>query len=484
MTSSKQRKMFISVLPDEQIEMALTMDGKVQEYYVEMLQQAKTKRNIYKGIVKNIDPSLQAAFIDYGEERNGFLQVDEVHPEYYQPTVKAAKGYKYPLLQKALKPGQELLVQVGKEPTGNKGAFLTTYLSLPGRYFVLTPGREQLGVSRKIEDEKERARLKSLMSELKLEEGIGVILRTVSSEQNKTNLSRDLQFLKRLWEEVRKKGVSGKAPCLIYEEKDLAFRAVRDYLTPEVSEIWVDHAETAKQVLDFVRLAYPRRKRMVKKHLDTDKMLFDRFNLLKQLQTVFERKVVMPGGGEVVFDQTEALMAVDINSGKMSSDSGFKDLALNTNLEAADLIPQQLQLRDVGGQIVIDFIEMKDHKHKRDVEKTLRAALKTDKARTTVGRISQFGLLEMVRQRMGSSALSLSIEDCSICQGTGSVRSLEWRALQALKEIFRQMRSKKSPDVVEYATDSELALYLLNQKRKKISEFESQFGKQVVIQGQ
>ncbi|MCF8108591.1 MAG: Rne/Rng family ribonuclease [Desulfohalobiaceae bacterium] len=483
-STSKKRRMFISVLPDEQIEMALTKDGTVQEYYVEMLQQAKTKRNIYKGIVKNIDPSLQAAFIDYGEERNGFLQVDEVHPEYYQPDVKAAKGYKYPLLQKALKPGQELLVQVGKEPTGNKGAFLTTYLSLPGRYFVLTPGREQLGVSRKIEDEKERARLKSLMSELKLDEGVGVILRTVSSDQNKTSLSRDLQFLKRLWEEVRKKGVSGKAPCLIYEEKDLAFRAVRDYLTPEVSEIWVDHAETAKQVLDFVRLAYPRRKRMVKKHLDTDKMLFDRFNLLRQLETVFERKVALPGGGEVVFDQTEALMAVDINSGKMSSDSGFKDLALNVNLEAAECIPQQLQLRDVGGQIVIDFIEMKDHKHKREVEKTLRAALKNDKARTTVGRISQFGLLEMVRQRMGSSALSLSIEDCAVCQGTGSVRSLEWRALQAMKEIFRQVRSKKSPEAVEYKTDTELAFYLLNQKRKKIEEFETQFNKQVVIQGQ
>src|SRR6056297_1844481 len=267
MAVKRQRKMFISVLPGEQIEVVLTRDGRVEEYYVEMLQQMKTKRNIYKGYIHNIDPSLQAAFINYGFDKKGFLQVDEVHPEYYLIDEKTVKGHKYPPIQKVLKPGQELLVQVVKEPTGNKGAFLTTYLSLPGRYFVLTPGREQLGVSRKIEDEKERARLKSLMSELKLDEGIGVILRTVSSDQNKSRLSRDLQFLKRLWEEVRKKGVSGKAPCLIYEEKDLAFRAVRDYLTPEVSEIWVDHAETAKQVLDFVRLAYPRRKRMVKKHL-------------------------------------------------------------------------------------------------------------------------------------------------------------------------------------------------------------------------
>lgn len=474
--------MFISVLPGEQIEVVLSKDGKVQEYYVEMLQQTKTKRNIYKGIVHNIDPALQAAFVNYGAAKNGFLQVDEVHPEYFQTQLQASKEQRYPPLQKVLRPGQELLVQVVKEPTGNKGAFLTTYLTLPGRYFVLTPGREQLAISRKIEDEKERSRLKQIVEELNLDPGIGVILRTVSSEQNKTNLSRDLQFLKRLWNEVRKNGISEKGPALVYEEKDLAFRAVRDYLTADVSEIWVDHAETAKQIQDFAALVFPRRKRMVKKHLSADKPLFERFNLQRQLEVVYNRKVTLPSGGELVFDQTEALMAVDINSGKIAGESSFREMALRTNLEAAREIAEQLRLRDVGGQIVIDFIEMKENKSLREVEKTLKTALKEDKARTTVGRISRFGLLEMVRQRMGSSALSSTMQDCPACQGAGRVRSQEWRALQALKDIFNQLRSKKAQPIMQYNLDSELGLYVLNHKRHKLIALEKEFNVQILIQ--
>ena len=484
MAVKKRRKMFISVLPDEQIEVVLTKDGTVQEYYVEMLQQTKTKRNIYKAQIHNIDPALQAAFINYGAQRNGFLQIDEVHPEYYLADIKPGKGQRHPPIQRVLKPGQELLVQVVKEPTGTKGAFLTTYLTLPGRYFVLTPGREQLGVSRKIEDDKERSRLKTIMEELNLDPGIGVILRTVSSDQNKTNLSRDLQFLKRLWNEVRKKGVAETSPALIYEEKDLAFRAVRDYLTADVSEIWVDDAETANQIQEVAALVFPRRKRMVKRHLDSEKNLFDRFNLSKQLDTVYSRKVTLPSGGELVFDQTEALMAVDINSGKIGGESNFKEMALKTNLEAAEEIAQQLRLRDVGGQIVIDFIELKEHKHCREVEKALRNALKEDKARTTVGKISRFGLLEMVRQRMGSSALSTTWQDCPACQGSGYVRSLEWRALQALKDIARAVQAKKCSNPLEYTVDDELAAYLLNSKRKKLSEMEEGAGTHIVVKVQ
>ena len=481
MAEKRRRKMFISVLPDEQIEVVLTKDGQVEEYYVEMLQQAKTKRNIYKGKVHNIDVSLQAAFINYGAERNGFLQVDEVHPEYYVNNVKPGKGHKYPPLQKVLNKGQELLVQVVKEPTGNKGAFLTTYLTLPGRYFVLTPGREQLAVSRKIDDDKERDRLKQIIQDLKLDPGIGVILRTVSSSQNKTNLSRDLNFLKRLWNEVRKKGVSEKVPSLIYEEKDLAFRAVRDYLTSDVSEVWVDNAETAKQIQEFAALVFPRRTKMVKKHLDPEKPLFSRFNLTKQLEAVYNRKTLLPSGGELVFDQTEALMAVDINSGKISGESNFKEMALKTNLEAAEQIAQQLKLRDVGGQVVIDFIEMKERKHCSEVEKKLKNALKNDKARTTVGRISRFGLLEMVRQRMGSSALSITLEDCPCCQGLGSVRSMEWRSIQVLKDIFWQLKTGKQSNPFEISVDKELMLYFLNQRREKLLEYEKMFSTKIVI---
>ena len=479
--TKRNKKMLISVLPDEQIEVVLTAEGKIQEYYVEMLQQTKTKRNIYKGIIHNIDPALQAAFVRYGGDKNGFLQVDEVHPEYYQADIKPKKGERYPPLHKVLKPGQELLVQVVKEPTGNKGAFMTTYLTLPGRYFVLTPGREQLGISRKIEDDKERERLKKIMEDLNLDPGIGVILRTVSSDQNKTNLSRDLQFLKRLWNEVRKKGLSEKAPALIYAEKNLAFRAVRDYLTQDVAEIWVDHAETAKQIKEFASLAFPRRKRLVKQHQEQEKSLFERFNISPQLEKIYSRKVTLPSGGELVFDNSEALMAIDINSGKMGGETNFKELALRTNQEAAKEIAQQLKLRDVGGQIVIDFIEMKDRNHCREVEKTMRAALKEDKARTDVGRISKFGLLEMIRQRMGSSALSSTQENCPHCQGAGFRRTLEWQALLALKEIYRLLNKKDCSSPLEYHTSPEIAFYLLNQKRKRIQALEAEYDREISI---
>ncbi len=477
----RKRKMFLSVLPGEQIELVLALDGVIQEYYVEMLGQAKTKGNIYKGKIHNIDQALQAAFIDYGVGKNGFLQVDEVHPEYYQRDLKPAKGYKYPPLQRVLKPGQELLVQVVKEPTGSKGAFLTTYLSLPGRYFVLTPGRDQMGISRKIEDEKERERLKSIVQELNLEEGVGVIVRTVSEGRSKTDLSRDLQFLKRLWKEVRKKGVSEEVPALIYEEKDLAFRAVRDYLTQDVSEIWVDNDQVAEQVQEFVSLVYPRRKKMVRLHNDPEKTLMERFNLEKQISQIFSREVELPSGGRLVFDQTEALMAVDINSGKIGGEKDFREMAYKTNLEAAESIPRQLMLRDVGGQVIIDFIEMKDKKHVSDVEKTLRTALKSDKARTDMSRMSRFGLIQLVRQRLGISALSVTMENCPRCQGTGTVRNMEWQALQSQKEIYRLLRRKNCPSPLEYTVNPELAMYLLNYKRDKLARMEEQFERQILI---
>ncbi len=477
----RKRKMFLSVLPGEQIELVLALDGIIQEYYVEMLGQIKTRGNIYKGRIHNIDQALQAAFINYGSGKNGFLQVDEVHPEYYQEEIKPRKGHKYPPLQKVLKPGQELLVQVVKEPTGSKGAFMSTYLSLPGRYFVLTPGREQLGISRKIEDEKERERLRSIVQELNLDQGLGVIVRTVSEGRNKTCLSRDLQFLKRLWKEVRKKGVAEKAPALIYEEKDLAFRAVRDYLTEDVSEIWVDSDQVAEQVQEFVNLVFPRRKKMVRIHLDPEKTLMERFNLEKQISQIFSREVELPSGGRLVFDQTEALMAVDINSGKIGGEKDFREMAYKTNMEAAENIPRQLMLRDVGGQIIIDFIEMRDKNHISEVEKALRASLKGDKARSDMSRMSRFGLIQLVRQRLGISALSVTMENCPRCQGTGMIRNMEWQALQAQKDIYRLLRRKNCPPVLEYPVEQDLALYMLNNKKDKLVQMEEKFERQIII---
>ncbi len=477
MTGSKQpkRKMFLSVLPGEQVELVITLESKVEEYFVEMLHQAKTKGNIYKGVIHNVDTSLQAAFINYGAERNGFLQIDEVHPDYYQGTYKIAKGSRYPLIQKVLKSGQELLVQVVKEPTGNKGAFLTTYLSMPGRYFVLTPGREQVGVSRKIEDDEERAKLKEMVEKLDPGEGLGLIVRTVSSGQSQTALQKDVQFLKRLWKEVRKKGTTAEAPSLIYQEMELTSRAVRDYLTTDVSEVWVDDQATADQIVELINLTFPRKNKIIKVHNDPERSLWERFGLKKQIDDIYSRNVTLPSGGQIVIDQAEALTAIDINSGRTGGKRNFKETAVRTNLEAAEEICRQLRLRDLGGQVVIDFIEMKDKNHERDVEKVLRAGLKNDRARTDIGRMSAFGLVELVRQRMGSSALSSNMEPCPCCQGRGLRRNLEWQALQALKDIHRQLQAKTPPNPLVYACPREVAIYLLNAKREKLVEFERQF---------
>lgn len=475
-----KRKMFISVQAGEQAEVVLTEDGVIEEYYVEMQHQAKTKGNIYKGTIHNIDTNLQAAFVSYGGEKNGFLQIDEVHPEYYLAEHEPAKGKKYPLMQKVLRPGQEVLVQVVKEPTGSKGAFLTTYLSLPGRFLVLTPGSEQIGVSRKVDNTEERERLRSLLEGLDPGPGLGVIVRTVSFGASKAALQRDFQYLTRLWKDIRSKGTVTPPPCLLHREPDLAARAVRDYLTEDVNEIWVDDEDTAASICEVISRLFPRRPGLVKTHRDQMQTLWERFSLLKQLEQIYAREVFLPSGGRLVFDQTEALTAIDINSGKTSGKNNFEAMALRTNQEAAEAIARQLRLRDLGGQVVIDFIEMRDRSHWRELEKTMRNAMKVDRARYDVGKISSFGLMELVRQRLGSSALSITMESCPLCRGTGLRRNMEWQSQQALREIKRRLRSNQtSPVVCEF--DMELALYLLNNKRGRILELEREFDQRIEI---
>ncbi|MCC8194271.1 MAG: Rne/Rng family ribonuclease [Deltaproteobacteria bacterium] len=471
--------MFISVLSGELVEVVLAEEGAVVEYYVEMQHQAKVKGNIYKGVVSNIDANLQAAFVSYaGGVKNGFLQIDEVHPEYYVAHHDPAKGRKYPPIQKVLKPGQEILVQVVKEPAGTKGAFLTSYLSLPGRFLVLTPGREQIGVSRKVDSEEERTRLRGLLEGLKPGSGLGVIVRTVSTGATKTSLQRDLLFLKRLWKEVRAKGQTASAPGLIYEELDLSTRAVRDYLTDDVQEVWVDDTATANQVTELASLLFPKKQNLVHLHQDGGQSLFERFSLQRQLDQIHSREVSLPSGGSLVIDKTEALTAIDINSGRSSGKSNFEDMAYRTNLEAARAIPLQLRLRDIGGQVVADFIEMRDRDHWREVEKAVRNGMKGDRARYDVGKIGPFGMLEIVRQRLGSSAISISTEPCPFCKGTGIRRNLEWQAMQALRDInkvLRQAAANNQTSMV-YHTETELAFYLLNTKRAILQDLEGEVG--------
>ena len=474
-----KRKMFISVLSGELVEVVLAEEGAVVEYYVEMQHQAKVKGNIYKGVVSNIDANLQAAFISYaGGVKNGFLQIDEIHPEYYTAHHEVTKGRKYPPIQKVLKPGQEILVQVVKEPAGTKGAFLTSYLSLPGRFLVLTPGREQIGVSRKVEIDEERVRLRGLLEGLKPGKGLGVIVRTASTGTSKTNLQRDLQFLKRLWKDVRAKGQIASAPGLIYEELDLSTRAIRDYLTDDVQDVWVDDAITATQVTELASLLFPKKQHLVHLHSESAQTLFERFSLQRQLDHIHSREVSLPSGGSLVIDKTEALTAIDINSGRSSGKTTFEDMAYRTNMEAAKAIPLQLRLRDIGGQIVADFIEMRDRDHWREVEKIVRNGMKGDRARYDVGKISPFGMLEIVRQRLGSSAISISTEACPCCKGTGIRRNMEWRAMQALRDVNKQLRQAASNNQTSmaYQTETELAFYLLNTKRGILHHMETEAG--------
>lgn len=471
-----RRRMFISVLPGEQVEVALAEDGQLLEYYLDMLHQRKIKGNIYKGVIHNIDTNLQAAFVSYGAGKNGFLQIDEVHPEYWLAHHEPSKGKKFPPIQKVLKAGQEVLVQVVKEPTGSKGAFLTTWLSLAGRFLVLTPGQDQIGVSRKVDDDEERSRLREMMNGIDPGQGLGVIVRTVSAGTTKTTLKNDLQYLKRVWRDIRKKATEVSAPTLIYQEPGLSERAVRDYLTEDVCEIWVDNDEVAQSVRDTVNLLFPRRKDLVRVHTDMRTPMWERFNLRRQLEQIYSREVLLPSGGRLVFDQTEALMAIDINSGKISGKGNFEAMAHKTNMEAAEAIARHLKLRDIGGQVVIDFIEMRDKKHVLEVEKTLRTAMKNDRARHDVARMSSFGLLELVRQRTGSSALAISLEPCPACGGTGMRRNIEWQALQALRELRRTVSAEPKEKCV-YPASPELALYLLNHKRDTLREIEQDYGK-------
>ncbi len=490
-----RRILYLSVVPNEQAEVVITEDGQVAEYFVEMSHQVKIRGNIYKGVINNIDANLQAAFVNFGNGKNGFLQIDEVHPEYYlTPHDETQSGSKYPPIQKALKVGQEVLVQIVKEPAGSKGAFLTTWISIAGRFLVLTPGKEQIGVSRKVTDMSERARLKELLNGIQPGENMGVIIRTASEGADKESIQQDLVFLKKLYEEIKEKASSEKSPSLIYQEADLVSRSVRDYLSDDIAEIWTDDEETQKRVAETAKLLFPG-KDLVRLHKDQRHGMWERFNILKQLESVTSREVLLPSGGRLVFDQTEALMAIDINSGKTQGKTNFESMVFRTNMEAAEAIARHLRLRDIGGQVVIDFIEMRDKSHCTDVERALRSAMRRDKACHDVGRMSSFGLLELVRQRTGTSAISISTEPCPHCHGTGLRRNMEWQALHTLRDMEIRMakikdgaKSKKNErrpadnSLFQYECGAELALYILNRKRDRIDALEEKFGMRIEVQ--
>lgn len=474
------RVLYVSTVPDEQVEVVITENGVVSEYFVEMAHQSKIRGNIYKGVINNVDTNLQAAFVNFGCGKNGFLQIDEVHPEYYL-SLHHETSAKYPPIQKVLKVGQEVLVQVVKEPNGSKGAFLTTWLSLAGRFLVLTPGQEQIGVSRKVEDNEERQRLRMLLNGIKPGENMGVIIRTASEGASKTHIHKDLQLLKRTWKTIQKQVVKSPAPSLVYQEADLATRAVRDYLNEDIDEVWVDSKDVQKSVGELIKVLFPKNKDMLHLYDDKRQTLWEHFNITRQLDEVTKREVNLPSGGRLVFDQTEALMAIDINSGKSQGKSNFEAMVYRTNMEAVEAIARHLRLRDIGGQVVIDFIEMRDKNHCRDVENALHAAMKRDRARHDIGKLSGFGLLELVRQRTGSSVISITSEPCPHCRGTGFRRNLEWQAQGVLRDIRSKLAGKNVPATYVHHVEQEIAFYLLNKKRDRLSELEHEFNVRIEI---
>jgi ribonuclease E len=469
-------KILINAIDPEECRIAKVTHNRLEEFQIESAGREIIHGNIYKGVAMRVEPSLQAVFIDFGSDRNGFLQRHEIHSDYFHENQTGDRA-----IEHLIKKGQELLVQVTKDPVMKKGAMLTTFISLPGRHVVLMPGSSTNGISRKIEDEKERKRLKGILGALKIPKGFGVIVRTAGMGCTKTQLSKDLNYLLRLWKNINQKGMKEQAPSVLYKERSLAVRSIRDYFTMDVSEILIDDDAVFREVKNFIQIISPKHRRIVKRYT-ADRPIFTKHHLEDQITTIFNNRVGLKSGGSIVIEQTEALVAIDVNSGRGTQKRSIEQTALMTNLEAAEEIARQLRLRDLGGLIVADFIDMRDLKHRSQVERALRTHTKGDKARTRIGRISQFGLLEMSRQRLAPSIDFGNLVPCHRCRGKGWTPSTEALALRFLRRLKIET-SKAGIKEVRGIIPKAVADYLLNKKRKEISELEMRRGISIHIEG-
>ncbi len=472
-------KLLINAEEPEECRIALVEGGRLESFHVTTVVRERTKNNIYKGRIVSVEANLQAAFVDIGTGRNGFLPFNEIHPEYYRQDVDehsreliARHQWKKLKIENVVKKGQEVLVQVVKEVTGNKGANMTTYLSLPGHCLVLMPGSDSAGISRKITGEERRAHLREIMSGFNIPEGIGYIIRTASADITKTALQKDLSYLLRLWKEIKSRGQTMAAPALIYEDQDTVIRFLRDHFTPDIQEILVDTRESLDQVNSFVELL-PAKQRKVRVKLHRGaKPIFNQYNIEEQIESIYRPQVPLPSGGSIVINPTEALVAIDVNSGRTSKNADFEDTIFLANMEAAEELARQLRLRDLGGLIVVDFIDMRNKKHIREVEKQVKASMKRDKAKVDISRISRFGLMQISRQKMGAPIEKGSYRTCEYCKGRGVIRSVETQALYYLRRIQTGI-SRKKVNRVECRLPLEVAHYLLNKKRHELAELEA-----------
>jgi ribonuclease E len=465
----KMKRMLINATQPEELRVAVA-DGQVLiDLDIEVPSQEQKKSNVYKGRITRIEPSLEACFVDFGSERHGFLPFKEICRDFYHPSAKKSQGKL--AIRDAVKEGQELIVQVEKEERGNKGAALTTYISLAGRYLVLMPTNPKAGgVSRRISGE-DRQDLREQLQQVIAPDNVGIIVRTAGVGREAEELQWDLDYLLQLWSAIEKAATENKAPFLIYQESNLFIRALRDHLRNDIGEILIDNDTVYADAKEFVQQVMPHNSRKLKLYSD-DVPLFNRYQIESQIESAFARTVHLPSGGSVVIDHTEALLSIDINSARATKGSDIEDTAFRTNLEAADEIARQLRLRDLGGLIVIDFIDMMDRKHQRNVEERLRHALQIDKARVQTGRISRFGLLEMSRQRLRPSLGESSQETCPRCDGHGTIRSTESLALSILRLVEEESMKEFTGQVIVHAPPT-VANFLLNEKRKTLAEIEA-----------
>lgn len=462
---------------NEELRIALASGQHLYDLIIESSVREQKQSNVYKGRITRVEPSLEAAFVDYGEERHGFLPFKEVARSCFKNSY--IDTGKRPTINEVLEEGQELIVQIDKEERGNKGAALTTFISLPGSYLVLMPNNPRAGgISRRIEGD-ERADLRENLSTLNLPEGMGVIVRTAGSGKSFDELQWDLDILLRHWESIRKVTDNRPAPFLIYQESNTIIRAVRDYLRKDIDEVLIDHPDVYEEITNHIKLVRPDFIHRVKYFKDPTP-LFTRFQIESQIESAFQREVRLPSGGSIVIDHTEALVSIDINSARATKGGDIEETALTTNLEAADEIARQLRLRDLGGLIVIDFIDMTPARNQREVEERIKNALAMDRARVQIGRISRFGLLEMSRQRLRPSLGESSQISCPRCLGQGTIRGIESLALSIIR-IIEEHALKENTAQVRAILPIEIATFLLNEKRQAIMGIEERQKVAVII---
>jgi len=470
-------------LDSKEVCVAILENQELIDFTVDTQWHKKNKGNIYLGIVSNIEASLDAAFVNYGEDRHGFLPLSDIIPAAYKEDAPQKPKHIFDVVKRK----QPILVQVLKEEIGNKGAALTTAISLPGRYLVLMPGSPDLqGISRKIESEDERQRIRSLTQSLKLSDNMGVIVRTAGMDKNKTVLQRDVRYLQKLWEQIDKQRKHTQTPQLLYREQDLVLRTLRDYLNDQVEKIIIDDEASFLAAQNFIRLIAPKQAHVLEFY-QKPKPIFSEYNIDAKIDCLFERRVALSSGGSLVIDQTEGLVSIDVNSGRMTKERDQEETAFKTNMEAASEIAKQLRLRDLGGIIVIDFIDMSKQLHRQTLETQFKQLLKQDKARMNVGKISSFGLLEMTRQRIRPSIAEGVLSVCKECAGSGRVHTQPYQLNRYLRQLTDKLASSlnephlfDSKVLVELPAD--MALLILNQRRGMLQSLERQFLTHITVQ--